>query len=377
MKVAIMSMQRIINYGSFMQAFALKNIVESLGHEVFFVDFHPGLTVENRESIKEVFNFYLNNLKTIIKNNRLFKKVVLRSSTERLPAKTNEFKECYKLLGFDEKCKYSYKADVLIIGSDEVFNCLQANPRVGYSKDLFGHKARAEKVISYAASFGSTTLDGLEKYNIKDQITHMLKRFNNISVRDNNSEFIIRQLCGTSPYIHLDPVLVGNIENMPWKKIKRRGFVAVYGYKNRFTLEEAESIQQFAKSRGLKTLAIAEEQSFCDENIVCRPDEMISYIEMADYVITDTFHGSIFSVIYHKQFVAFCRRKDNCDNQSTNEEKLTDLFDRLNLRERLIENPKEIEIIIDNAIDYDSVDAIRKNERERTLKYLKDNLKVQ
>ncbi|MGO5421344.1 polysaccharide pyruvyl transferase family protein [Mediterraneibacter faecis] len=375
MKVAIMSMQRILNYGSFMQALSLKTMVESLGHEVIFVDFHPGLTVDGRKSTKQIFRFYKNKLNSAVKNNALARKILKKRLGQNTSEVYGKFRECYNLLGLSDKYIFSYNADVLIIGSDEVFNCLQSNSKVGYAKELFGYKAKSKTIISYAASFGSTTLEGLKKYNLSDEVGAMLKRLDRISVRDRNSEQLIIELCGRTPDVHLDPVLVGNIENMPWRNIEQSGYVAVYGYKNRFTSEEADAIQRFAHSKGLFTLSIAEEQSFCDKNIVCRPDEIISYIKKADYVITDTFHGSIFSVICHKQFVAFCRRKNDTEKSySTNEEKLGDMLERIGLLPRMINKVSELEEVIDKGIDYTLADEIRCLERGKALGYLSENL---
>ena len=61
------------------------------------------------------------------------------------------------LLGISELRNEKPSVDALVIGSDEVFNCLQTNPKVGYSKELFGYHANTDKIISYAASFGNTT----------------------------------------------------------------------------------------------------------------------------------------------------------------------------------------------------------------------------
>ncbi|MCE2266893.1 hypothetical protein GPX15_05810 [Streptococcus thermophilus] len=91
--------------------------------------------------------------------------------------------------------------DCLIVGSDEVFNCIQKNPNVGYSLELFGKDNNAKRLISYAASFGNTTLDKLQAYAKDREISTYLKRFDAISVRDSNSGEIVKKINRKRTYI--------------------------------------------------------------------------------------------------------------------------------------------------------------------------------
>lgn len=185
-KVGIMSMQRIINYGSFLQAYGLKSILEELGAKVEFVDYHTGkcLVEEKKESNK-------------IK--RLASKVLeaLEIDTS-LSNKINfiNYKRSYKkkylpMLDVSTVANYNTKLDTLVIGSDEVFNCVQSNSNVGFAPDLFGANSEAERLISYAASFGNTTLEKLNHYHKIEEITSYLSVFNAISVRDENSKKLL------------------------------------------------------------------------------------------------------------------------------------------------------------------------------------------
>ena len=97
--------------------------------------------------------------------------------------------------------------DTLVIGSDEVFNCLQPYP-VGYSRNLFGYEYDTSSIISYAACFGHTSFEELNKYNIAEEIAGLLLRFKAISVRDKNSQEIVLRLINKKSEIHLDPVLI-------------------------------------------------------------------------------------------------------------------------------------------------------------------------
>lgn len=157
-KIGIMSMQRIYNYGSFLQAYGLKKIVESLGGKVEFVDYHKGKPLIEKDSSKGFKHkvkkgFELLNYRASIKQKIQF-----------INYKRNFANKYVYQLGIGPKMNYNPKLDVLIIGSDEVFNCVQSNPNVGYSLELFGKNNNANQLVSYAASFGNTTIKKIKVF---------------------------------------------------------------------------------------------------------------------------------------------------------------------------------------------------------------------
>ena len=364
MLVGILSMQKIVNYGSFMQAYSLKKMVESLGHRVVFVDYKTNVLIEDRNDKKKKKELFYQEIKDSIKFH------ILRKYGEQ----QKKFVECYPLLGISKFKAYHTKVDVLIVGSDEVFNCTQRNPKVGFALDFFGENSKAKKLITYAASFGSTTYEKICFFNIEQQIKRDLNRFSVISVRDQNSYNIIKKLCNREPILNLDPVLVSGVEKESWKEPTLKNYMIVYGYANRFSDDEKKEIIRFAHKNGLITISLCDYQDFCDQHIVCRPDEILGYFKNADYIVTDTFHGTIFSVIYHKQFGTFCRVKSNTG--STNQEKLLDLLVRLHLEKQLIKDVGKIRDVLQHEIDYKNVDLIRKSEMSKSMNYLRDNLSV-
>lgn len=100
---------------------------------------------------------------------------------------------------------------------------------------------------------------------------------------------------------------------------------------------------------------------------------MLGYFKKAEEVITDTFHGSIFSVITHRRFTTLVRK--SVGNSYGNEEKLTDLLERLNLTDRMTFDMKDAERINSQTIDFAAVDAILKQQRAYAKKYLQENIK--
>lgn len=373
MKVGIMTMQRICNYGSFLQAYCLKKTIESLNHEVVFVDFKRGKPITYAENKAA---YYKNRVREIIMSVAARNIDFLFFANEEQKYSL-QFKKKYNnsflpLIGVGRNKKYNTEVDILVIGSDEVFNCLQSNPEVGFSEELFGFNNKAKKVLSYAASFGNTTMDGLVEYGKAERIKELLSEFSMISVRDDNSYQIIESLLGKSAEINLDPVLIYDLSSDIIEPVVDDDYIVVYAYRNRIRDEEKEQILAYAKSVGKKIYAIGGYQDFCDKNIQGTPFEILGYIKNASCVVTDTFHGSIFSIINEKPFVTFIRTGHK--SSYGNYEKLMDLLERLRLKDRAITGQESLYETMMKPIDYGAVREIILDEKRHTIDYLKRNL---
>lgn len=387
MRVGIMSMQRIVNYGSYMQALSLKQMIESLGHEVQFVDYviEPTIYQDSAWSVKGRTKRWIKKTKSSLRNSEIVWLMVNAvkhrpysfrpDPHEYISLSENQrvFLNSLEELGVDlYSTNYHPKLDVLVIGSDEVFNCLQTNKDVGFSMELFGKNNRAKRLISYAASFGDTTLERLQQYGVGRQIRKGLRKFDAVSVRDRNSYEVVAALSSQNSIQHLDPVLVGTLESQEWKGNNLKNYIAVYAYSNRIRADEGNAICEFGKDKNLEVISIVSNQRFCKRIPFCPPDEIIPYFKNASYVVTDTFHGVIFSVITHKPFVVFVREPK--DESYSNSQKLIDLLEKLGLEDRWAHTPDQIVEIMEKPIDYERIDAIRVKERERTMKYLTENI---
>ena len=361
MKVGILSMQRIKNYGSFLQAFALKSIVEELGGDVQFVDYHPGETLippDGGTGIKRKFSKGLDALNG---------GAPLSEKIRFISYKKNYAKNYYPYLGITDQMNYSPELDLLIVGSDEVFNCVQNNTNVGFTSELFGQQSKAKKVISYAASFGNTTTEKLRKYGVDQKVAGWLEDFDALSVRDENSSKTVKDLTDIEPFLNLDPVLMYDFMSsgkIP-KGVKEDRYMLLYGYSGRFRPDECRTIRAFAKKKGLKIFCIGGVQDCCDRFIDCDPFRVIAYFEHAECIVTDTFHGTIMSVITHRPFVSVVR-----ETGYGNSEKLVDLLKRLKLESRIIESMEKLPEMLSTEIDYTTTDELITVERQKTKAYL-------
>ena len=366
MIVGIMSMQRVRNYGSFLQAFGLKKIIESMGHTVKFVDYKAEVPLTGNDVGEKNENIILRIMRMLSPNYRAYRKKQIKLNSTFTNFCNTYDREFLPELGVGKEYVYTPKVDVLIIGSDEVFNCTQKGKQVGYSLQLFGKDNQANSLISYAASFGNTTLEKLNKYNVTAEIAYALKQFNDISVRDQNSADIIEKLCGFKPKRHIDPVLLYDFPEVDNIHICLKDYIVVYAYADRIQEDESIEIRKFARERGKKILSLGFYQPFCDEYILSTPLETLAYVKNADYVITDTFHGTVFSIKYQIPFATIIRK--------SNQQKLGDLLKLFNLQERSVKNVNHIRGILDIPMKNYEIVNILENEKFSAINYLKSNL---
>lgn len=351
MKVGILSMQKVMNYGSFLQAFALKKTVEELGHQCEFIDIEQG---QFFPELKRTYTFLLK--KTI---ERYLKWDVWTRLKYTYKFQQRFKSEFFDLLGVDIHTINHF--DVAIIGSDEVFNFAQRVPW-GYTPQLYGRVVNADKVISYAGSFGHTTLDDICHFKVEKEMISALASMASISVRDVNSFNIVKRLIGREPIINIDPVLL--YDYTPWvKNINLKNYIIVYSYPNRIRKQkEIVAIKNFAKKHGKKLISIGFYFPWCDETVVPDPFEVLGYMKGADYIVTDTFHGSVMSLKFNRPFVALVR--------DSNRQKMTSLLSQFHLENRIVTSIESLENKMLSSIDYKSVNRILTTEKIRSLEYL-------
>ena len=257
-------------------------------------------------------------------------------------------------------------ADLTIIGSDEVFNFNPSNPW-GISPNFFGGLHNSREVISYAASCGYSTIDDLS-IEWKQKIRLYLSNLNNISVRDQNTFEFVADITDKKVTINLDPVLIYDFQNdVHYKEhsslIDKDRYMIIYSYRNRISDEnEISAIKKFAKTHNLKTICLGSFQYWADDYVIVDPFEALHYFDNAEYVVTDTFHGTVISSIFHKKFAVIIR--------DSNRNKLEDLVKRLNLSEHVASNVEMIGNRLEYCDDYKKFDSIIMENRNKTNDYL-------
>lgn len=352
-------MQQVPNYGSFLQALALKRIIESLGeYECKFINIQPGRQITDHARKRQ----------TIVGRSVSALSRVIKYGLPFLLQQKNQSGKYYESFHTHEALlpviHPNESVDVAIIGSDEVFNCCQPTPW-GFSPQLYGDIKNARKIASYAASFGHTTYEEISSFHLIPEITESLSNLSDISVRDINSSEIITRLTGIKPIINIDPVLAYGYKDelQSYLKPYDKPYVIVYSYPGRIQKDEAEAIKSYAKRNGLRLIAIMGYYHWCDRLIApSSPLEVLQWFKFADGIITDTFHGTIFSAITHRPFATIIR--------DSNRNKLSHLLSTIGLHERQLTTPAYLESILSQDTNYDTIEEHLDNLRSDTIEYL-------
>lgn len=362
MKIGILSMQRVVNYGSFLQGFALKETLRNQGHECFFIDIKPGRKIiEVNSPVKRE-----SKLSFILK--RLDKYFIRRVGHHYFMKKRIErfYNEFFPILGVTREPDYNSNYDAVVIGSDEVFNCAR-EVEWGFAKTLLGEGLESKKIITYAASCGHTTLDQLDQYNIRNEVQESLDKLDAISVRDDNTKYFAETLTGKYIKENIDPTLIYDFTKQLPDMIPEKNYILVYAYDNRIQdTITIKAIKGLARRSNKKIISAGVYQNWCDKNILCTPFELLAYFRDADYVITDTFHGTVFSIKYNKQFATIIRE--------SNKQKLEYLLKQFNLTNQKVNDISNLEYILKQIPNYEDVNEIIIKETENAKKYLKENL---
>lgn len=376
MKICILSMQRVPNFGSLLQGYSLKKMLETLGHDVRFIDIEArkeddSLMQEGRMKFldeREGGTTFLAKLKKI--DCYALNRIYIRKKADIQERKFEEFRK--EFLKLDEKDNESYY-DICVIGSDEVFNCLSDSPW-GFTSQLFGNVRQANIIVTYAASCGATTYGKISEA-VKKRIRDSFQNMNAFSVRDSNTKSFVEMLCGKEISEHLDPVMVNDFETEMTKnpisvKLPEH-YCVVYSYYNRIhEKSEIEAIKGFCESKGWKIISVGAPQMWIHNHIVLNPFEMLNVFRQAEFIITDTFHGTIFAAKYAKQFATLTRK--------SNENKLDDLLRRLKIEKHKITDCSQLSNATGKFLnDIGRIRIIEEMERIKSMQYLQEvcNLK--
>lgn len=365
-------MQRVPNFGSLLQGYSLKKMLESLGHEVSFIDIEerPEDHVHIQEALKD-FSFEYGRKKG---KKTIFQKID-RYFINRLKNKKQNQKQNYVMKLFQDRIidlkeeKNREQYDCCVIGSDEVFNALNAS-EWGFTSQLFGNVSQADKVITYAASCGFTSYEELP-YKGREIIRDSFAKVSAFSVRDENTRAFVASLSDKKPILHYDPVVVGDFSKeakkaRPIKDLPER-YCIIYAYHNRINRpEEIRAIKKLCKKNNMEIITVGASQTWVGKHMVLSPFQIPEVFSKAEFVVTDTFHGTIFSAKYARRFGVLVR--------DSNENKLADLLAKLEIEEHRVDTTTNLPAIYEKEHDLDAMHRLEERERKRSLSYLKQAL---
>lgn len=387
-KVGIVSCYFQHNYGSMLQALATQMVLDKLGYENETIDI-SGFTGE----IKKAKMLYF--AKASLTSDILLSKLgmatnVLRRKLSKGAYKENTiirnkkfddfYKEHFRLsekytskADLSNKCKEKYSA--VLVGSDQLW--LPANIAGDYYTLNFVPKE--VNTIAYATSFGQS---GLPSDSAK-KATVFLKKIRHIGVREESGQKLVKELAERSVPVVCDPTLLFTGDE--WMSIQKEEAKINEPYILCYFLGNNPPHREFAKrlkeKTGCKIVALThlDEYVKSDEGYAdyapydVDPDDFLNLIRNAQYVCTDSFHCSLFSILYKKEFFTF-KRYARKTNSSTNS-RLDTLFNLAGVKGRVLNGDEDIQKCLDMNIDYEKVHKNLQKIREESYQYLITALK--
>lgn len=362
------------NYGGTLQCFGLYNTLKKMGYDVKIINYIPNRMYSlkgkyiNGSGIRKNIIRNLFNLKIILKklkiklkyvNKILIKFELFRKKNLILTEKDNSIERIIARNNFD----------YIIVGSDQVWN---------ETSKFFLNEVNNSKIqkISYAACSGT------EFYNLKDEkyLQEALKKFKYISVRNQHTKKFVEKLIKISPKIVCDPSILENYKDFLSKeKIKEKYiFTYILGADikegNEKVIEEIKKIYgnikvvavgiPFAMSGGLNFYPWADEVIYD-----ASPEDWLNYIKDAEFIYTDSYHGALFSMKFHKPFLAYYSEKNRAP-------RFMDLAQRYNVDKYIVNTLEEAieKKSICKEIDYTEIDKLIDEHRKYSMEFLKKAL---
>ncbi len=363
-KIDIITFQGAYNYGAILQAYALQRIIEEMNNQVKIINYRNRIVEEPYKIINFDKRNFKNFLKSIIGNILYFKKRYKRYKNFDKFIKEN-LNLTKKYISEEKLKKDAPIADIYITGSDQVWNSKITNGLQDAYTLNFGNKNI--KRISYAASIGNGRIEENEKEIYKEKVSNI----DNISVREEEGKKILTEFIVKPIEVVLDPTLLltksqweNKIRNCHKEKEKY-----ILAYVVQPDQEYLKIVNELSQKTGLKVIHFNRKNEGI-RNILRNvytegPLEFVNYIKNAEYVVATSFHATVFSVIFHKNFFIIPHKKTGS--------RVTNLLDKLGIKNRTFNTLEEFQNIDYNfKTDWDKVNQKLNEERKKSLNWLEN-----
>ena len=331
------------NYGQLLQCYALQKYLREKGHDVFIIRYKPTWKIRTKDKILYVLR---HPVKTFCKITRKLTKKDISPETKFAIKKRNfdEFRTEY--IKFSDRIYTSYKelieypphADMYIAGSDQIWNYKTTYNKSDIDAYFLNFAEKGTLKYSFAASFGRNTLSD----EVKKTMLPLLKGFDYVTVRENSGISICKEM-GIDANIVCDPTLL--LEKNQYlqlcNKVKtlEKKYVFLYMLSNT-CIFSVHKLKEWCTENNLELVYVTgntgwKKSNFDDEGIVksyLSIPEWITYLSNAEYVITNSFHCSVFSLIFERR-IAFVSLSGEL--KSTND-RISSLFENLKIEKNEI-----------------------------------------
>lgn len=378
MNVLLLTVHRTLNYGSVLQTFACKKIFTKLGYDMVVADYSRP-TDYSRSSVSNIYRYYIlrKNIKNAIsipqKAQCLITSIASFPFTKRFWNNCNTFLDTHVSLSkeistSDELAKLSDSYSIICSGSDQIWNSDYNNG----TDEVFLLSFTPDTCcrISLASSIGKEDLNEKDMALFKS----FLPRFKAVSVREKRAKELLEGI-GIEAKQVLDPTLW--IDYAEWSKEAserkvKEPYLLFYKLKADAFIDRVAEV--IASKHGLKIVKVCfsnvgQSHGQNVENIVLpKIEEFISLFMYADYIVTNSFHGTCFSINFNKPFISVARERFNSRIES--------ILEMLDLKDRIVFSESELQGLAHNntIIDYNHVNEILENERNNAYRWLKHAL---
>lgn len=370
------------NYGSMLQTFATLQQIENMGFNYEIINYTKKLTFDLlirsigripdelmqrfalRKERKELAKYPVI-ISSLDKRSKCFTKYIEEHFSEKLSAPSDTFAQ----LRIQAK-----KYEAVMVGSDQLWT-----PR-GYSTGFYNLMFVPDEItkISYATSFGVSSIPE----NKRVAARKFLRRIDFISVREIRASEIVYELIDRKVPTVVDPTLLFNSDQ--WDKlIEKKDVISEFPYIFCYFLgnnpSQREEVKKLKKETGYKIVFIPHLDEFIESDVSfgdiqlfdVGPNEFVNLIRNAEYICTDSFHGSVFSILNHKQFITFNRFKDS-DSNSRNS-RIDSLLSQTELKDRRFNG--DLISQMQQPIDFEKVECCLEKMRKKSNDFLNNVMK--
>ncbi len=365
MRICVITFHDTLNFGATLQCTAMSRYLAGKGHDVKVINYLPDYVMDKKSTMKEIRNIgkSSNKAKALIKGFAYLAK----------SGDINNKNRCYEEFlnanvyrtdayhTFDELMKNPPEADLFICGSDQIWNPALTGGKLDPS--FFLRFADGNKA-AYGVSVGELDITS-EADALKELTCDMAA----VSVREKSVAVDMAFAIERDVDVVLDPTLL--LDKNEYMKMESsspvmdKPYLLLYNVQN--SKESVDTARKIASERGLEIIDISpnpfSKVDGAKKLLDIGPGEFLRLFDKADYVVTNSFHGTVFSIIYEKEFQAL--------GHSKRAGRTYDLLDSLDLLDRFIREPSEAE---GEPIDYEKVRELLSNRRAHSTEYLESLL---
>lgn len=354
MKIGILTFHCADNYGAVLQAYGLQKYLSNLGHEVYIINYKPKyLTTPYRP-----FRYETPKGGIFIKLKYTLRNILITPIRLKRSIAFRKFRKAFlNCIDFDFN-NAKNDLDIFVFGSDQIWNPQITN---GFDKIFLGDfpAIRGKKAISYAASAGSVA--NINEISDRKYIQKQLSNFYAIGVRE---ESLLKVLARTPCSLTIDPVLLPGKDvflNIANHRINGR-YLLLFQLYHDYKVEDIAL--KIAKEKGLPVVKInSSSESLKDKGIISNasPELFLSYLKNASYIVTSSFHGVAFSILFERNFTSVCLNP-------TSGERVYNLLQHLGLQNRIV--TLSTQTYETNDIDYHAVNKLYETFRDESKHFI-------